>query len=442
MLKLATFQIHETGMSMHRLSAAWCRPGANKVRAHTLRLANSMKSRNCARGFIISALVGTATIIASATGWAQISTPRTWPELKEATQARVDGQRYPLAGYDRSEVREILDRIGSLDRDEWARSWMVNAQRHMSEAQRVEHTDEAKAAEEYLAGWRYYAFGAWPTANSPEKEKSGKRGFDAFRHFARLTSPAIEVLRVPFEGKEIIGYLQKPAGVAKPPVVIALGGADSYKEYVVDRYGPSYLKAGLAYVALDLPAKGESKLLVWEPGSERIYSRVIDALQQRMDIDTANIGFVGVSAGGHWAVRAAFAEPKRLKATVNWGGPVDLYFTKEWQVKQLGTREYLFDLFAVRAEFYGAKTLDEFLDAGPKMSMKEQLNKPAAPMLVVNGQLDSQVPIDDTYVMLRTGQPKEAWINPTGAHLGRTAEWPDNRILNEVVIPYLQRKLF
>ena len=49
-------------------------------------------------------------------------------------QERADGQRYPLTGFDPREVREILGRINSLDRDEWARSWIVNGDRHMSAA--------------------------------------------------------------------------------------------------------------------------------------------------------------------------------------------------------------------------------------------------------------------------------------------------------------------
>jgi len=38
--------------------------------------------------------------------------------------------------------------------------------------------------------------------------------------------------------------------------------------------------------------------------------------------------------------------------------------------KAIGTREYLFELFEARAAIYGAKTLDDFLAYGPKMSLK------------------------------------------------------------------------
>jgi esterase FrsA len=51
------------------------------------------------------------------------------------------------------------------------------------------------------------------------------------------------------------------------------------------------------------------------------------------------------------------------------------------------------------------------------------------------------VPIDDLYVLLRSGTPKEAWVNPEGGHIGRGPGWPDTRIFREVVVPWLARAL-
>ena len=384
------------------------------------------------------ALLITACTAASA----QIAPPRTWPELKQAVQERTDSQRYPMTGFDSKEVAEILDRIQSLDRDEWARSWVKNGDLHMKQAQSLAASSPALAREAYMSAWRYYGFGAWPTQNTAEKKRAHALATSAFRAYANLASPAMEVVRIPFEGKEIIGYLQRPLGVDKPPLVITIGGLDSYKEFVVDQYGASYLKSKLAYLALDMPGTGESPVKI-APGVERLFSRVIDALQNRTDIDPERIGFQGGSWGGHWSVRMAYAEPVRLKAVVNWAGPVHTYFQREWQLKALGTREYLFDLFPARAAVYGVDTLEDFLAYGPKMSMKDSgaLGKPSAPMLLVNGEKDTQVPIDDLYILLKQGAPKESWVNPEGGHIGRGKDWSDARIQNEVMVPWLARKL-
>jgi pimeloyl-ACP methyl ester carboxylesterase len=390
----------------------------------------------------LRACVGAIVLLASTAVLAQIAPPRTWPELKQAVQERADGQRYPLTGFDKKEVAEILERIGSLDRDEWARAWMVTGQKHFDAARRAETTNPGHAREAYLAAWRYFGFGAWPTQNSPEKKRAHALAVEAFRAYARLADPPIEVLRIPFEGKEIVAYLQRPAGVARPPVVLSVGGLDSYKEYVVEQYGPGYLAAGLAYVALDMPGTGEAPIRI-DVGAERMFSRVIDGLQSRTDIDPARMGFQGVSWGGHWAARIAYVEPQRLRAVVNWAGPVHGYFQREWQIKALGTREYLFDLFPARAGVYGVESLDDFLAYGPRMSLKDGgfLGRSSAPLLLVNGERDSQVPIDDLYILLKSGAPKEAWVNPEGGHIGRGKGWPDSRIFVEVIVPWFQAKL-
>lgn len=382
-------------------------------------------------------------LAASNTVFSQIAPARTWPELKEAITERVNAQRYPLTGFDPKEVTHILSNISSLDRDEWAKSWMNSGNRLFLQAKASEASDKSKARELYLSSWRYHSFGAWPTQNSSEKVLAHSKATEAFRAYARLSDPTIEVLRIPFEGREITAYLQRPTGVSKPPVVISIGGLDSYKEFVVEQYGPGYLKQGLAYVAIDMPGTGESPIKI-DISSERIFARVIDALELRTDIDSQRIGLQGVSWGGHWAARMAITEAKRLKAVVNWGGPVHDYFQSDWQIKALGTREYLFDLFEARASVYGVKTLNEFLAYGPRMSLKDTgaINKPTAPQLLVNGEKDTQVPIADLYLILKSGTtPKEAWVNPTGGHIGRNKDWSDAQIFENVITPWFARKL-
>src|SRR3954468_23362151 len=373
--------------------------------------------------------------------WGQIAPTRSWLELKEAVQDRVNRNAYPLTGYDKEEVRGVLSRIKSLDRDDWARSWMQQGDKHVAAA-KAAGTDRAKAREAYLAAWRYYGFGAWPTQNSEGKREAHRRATAAFRAFAALADPAIEVLRVPFEGKEITAYLQLPAATRAAPVVMSVGGLDSYKEYVVEQYGPGYLAAGLGYVAIDMPGTGEAPIKI-DVGAERLFSRLLDTLAARKDVDAKRIGFMGVSWGGHWAARVAFTEKDRLRGVVDWAGPADLYFSREWQSKALGTREYLFDLFAARAGVYGVSSLEDFYAYGPRMSLKngDWLAKPSAQMLLVNGEKDSQVPIEDLYLLLRNGSPKEAWVNPQGGHIGRGPGWSDTRIFKEVVVPWLALKL-
>jgi esterase FrsA len=79
------------------------------------------------------------------------------------------------------------------------------------------------------------------------------------------------------------------------------------------------------------------------------------------------------------------------------------------------------------------------------MSLKARgiLDKPMAPMLVIGGALDTQVPVSDIDLLLNSGEtPKDAWINPLGGHMGRdTKGWTNGRIFGGVTEPWLLRKL-
>jgi dipeptidyl aminopeptidase/acylaminoacyl peptidase len=176
-------------------------------------------------------------------------------------------------------------------------------------------------------------------------------------------------------------------------------------------------------------------------------SRVIDYAQSRPEIDKSRLAVHGVSWGAYWATKLAIVERARLRGASAQSPPVDTFFQKEFLMSSLlGNREYLFDQVpALMNIFDGVKTLDELADALGKMSLVKQglLGKPMAPMLILAGVLDTQVPISDIYLLLNKGDvPKDAWINPQGGHLGRQVKvWPDPIIFKQVIIPWLARTL-
>jgi hypothetical protein len=143
----------------------------------------------------------------------------------------------------------------------------------------------------------------------------------------------------------------------------------------------------------------------------------------------------------------AIVERSRLKGASAQSPPVDAFFQKEFLMNSLlGNREYLFDQVpALMAIFDHVATIDQLVEVLPRMSFVSQglLGKPMAPMLILAGVLDTQVPISDIYLLLSKGDvPKTAWINPQGGHLGRQVMvWPDPMIFKHVIIPWLVRTL-
>lgn len=372
---------------------------------------------------------------------AQLAPPRTLDELKAEIQERADRKAYPVSQLDPAEVREALAKLKSQNRDEWAGAWSSIGDRHLAKAKSLEASDKAAAAKAFEHAMEYYLFARFPLEDSPGTAKAYEKALESFAGYARSIDPPIETVKFTYEGKEIAGYLRRPAGVARPPVVLTIGGLDGRKEKDAVR-NAGFLKHGIAFLAMDMPGTGQTRILI-EPGAEKVFTAAIDALRKRTDVDAARIAVYGGSWGGHWSARLAYTERDRIRGAVVQGGPVHGYFQPEWQKKALGTREYLFGLFEARAAVYGVKTLDDFLAYGPRMSLVDAkwLNKPSAPMFLINGARDTQVPISDLYVLMRSGSPKEAWINPEGGHMGRTKGLSDQQIFETVTLPWIVRQL-
>src|SRR5712692_11855135 len=170
------------------------------------------------------------------------------------------------------------------------------------------------------------------------------KALEAFAAYAKLQNPPIEIVRIPFEGKEIVGTLRLPKSVRPAPLVLSIGGLDGRKENASFR-SDAYLAHGVAYFSFDMPGTGQSTIRQVVPGAEREFTRVLDYIATRRDLDAKRVVVYGGSWGGHWAARLAYLERERIRGAVVQGGPVHEYFQAEWQKKAIGTREYLFELF-------------------------------------------------------------------------------------------------
>jgi len=385
-------------------------------------------------------------ILLAVPSFSQQRAERTIDEIKAEAIHRAEVGQYPLIGLDPGDIKEAFNSIHTRDKDEWAAAFMGVADRYMNEARSLEKTDPTKANADYIRAWRLYSFGRWPIPASPGKQRSYEKAIEAFLAHARFWDPPLEIVKIPFEGKEIIGYLRLPKNAKGPvPLVIAVNGLDSRKEDLTESFS-AILPFGIGYLAIDGPGTGQAPIKASET-SERLFSRVIDYAQSRPEIDKSRIAFHGVSWGGYWAAKMAIVERARLRGASAQSPMIDKSFTKDFLMNSLlGNREYLFDQVpALMNILEGVHTLEEMGEYLPKMSLLHQrlLGKPMAPMLILAGVNDTQVPIEDEYLLLSKGDvPKEAWINPQGGHLGRqVGVWPDPRIFKEVIIPWLVRTL-
>jgi esterase FrsA len=370
------------------------------------------------------------------------SADRTIEEIKTETLARAQTGAYPTLGIDPADARDALDLIKTRDPDEWAAGWSAIAERYITKATAARDPKEADAA--YLRAWRLYYFGQWPAPTSPGKQAAYRKAIDAYLMRAKNFDPPLEVVRIPFEGSEIVGYLRLPANVRRPvPLVLAISGLDSRKETVAETYAAA-IERGVGFFAVDSPGTGQAPVKASDT-ADRMYSRVLDYLSTRPEIDKARIVVHGQSFGAYWAAKLAHTEAPRLAGAVVQSPPVHHTFQADFYRSRMYTREYLFDLLPASLFVYGLASTDELLAFLPKMSLQAQglLGKPAAPILLVGGTRDTQVPIADLELLINTGsEPREAWINPAGGHMGRTAgTWPDPVIFRKIILPWELRRL-
>jgi esterase FrsA len=366
---------------------------------------------------------------------------RTLDELKVETQARADRGAYPLEGLKPEDVREALGRLTKMDRDDWAASWSLVGDRYLDKARAETASSPGQADADYVQAWLYYNFGRWPGPLSPGEDKAYEKALQAYLAHTRLLDPPLEVVHIPFEGKEITGYLQMPPGIKSAPIVIVIPGLDRRKEDMAERFR-QMLGYGIGYLALDAPGAGQAPIKA-APGAERMFSRAIDYVYQRPDVDVKHVMVYGASYGGYWSTVLAVTEKSRLCGVVSQSPAVHEFFQRASTMAIPNNREYLFDYLPAHFRMFGVTTMDQLVDVHEKMSLKTRgfLDKPTAPMLVIGGALDSQVPISDTDLLLNSGQvPKEAWINPQGGHMGRDAKgWSDARIFKSITVPWILR---
>lgn len=378
----------------------------------------------------IAAVLAAIGFVAAFAAGSQAQSGRTLEELKAEAQARADRNAYPLGGLKPDEVREALGRLKSLDRDEWAASWSQLGERYM-------------AKKDYHQAFLYYSFARWPVPNSPGKQKAYEKALEAYLAYAKRFDPPLQVLRVPYEGSEVVGYFRLPKNAKSVPLIVAIAGLDSRKEDMAERFAP-LVDRGLALLALDSPGTGQSGVKA-AVGTEKSLSRMLDAALANPAIDAKRVAVYGGSLGGYWAVLLAVTEKPRLRAVVAQSPPVHEYFSRERTYAALKNKEYLFDYVPAHMFTYGADTMEQLADAKEQLSLKARglLDKPMAPMLVIGGALDTQVPIADIEVLMRGGDsPKEIWLHPKGGHMGRDKSvWPDPVIFKRVTTPWLLHAL-
>ncbi|MGB5082884.1 MAG: alpha/beta fold hydrolase [Burkholderiales bacterium] len=290
--------------------------------------------------------------------------------------------RYIGTGVDPNDLNGLVARIDNWA--DWCRIWSEEARRH--EGLAVEAAGKRRrttAAEGFLRASIYYHYAKHMFANSPEEYRTAHENMlRCYMAAAPDVDPPMQRIEFPFQGGPLSGYLRRPRGATRPPVAIILPGLDACKEEL-HAWSNAFLKRGLATLALDGPGQGETAFrLPISADWGGVIGAVIDALEQRSDVDGNAVGVVGQSLGAFYAPLAAAGE-SRIKACIANCGPFDFgaLLPKLPKLSQ--------EVFRVRSR---SRTQAEAQEFATQLTLEGKAERIRCPLLVVFGGGDRLVP--------------------------------------------------
>ena len=348
--------------------------------------------------------------------------PRSLENAKAWMKDRLAKRVHPLGLTDPEETERAIERLEGLDGANWAKCWIASGNAYVERATAAEAAGDIKGARRnYYQAYGFFFLGRFPCPNHPDKLESYERELRAYENFGRLAEPPIVPVALDFDAgthsKTLRFYVRTPAGSRRPPVVIMWGGVDAWKEEMTE-LSSSLAAAGIASVAMDNVGTGESPIKATADG-EKQFLPVIEWVQRNPDLDGSRIVLVGRSFGGHWATKLAHLAPDTLRGAVNWGGGVHFMFQREWIQQSRHPESYLMELVETRSRMLGAENDAAYVEGFRVLSLLDQglLDRPSAPLLLVNGKEDKQCPIADIHLLLEHGSPKTVRLFP-GGHMG------------------------
>jgi pimeloyl-ACP methyl ester carboxylesterase len=325
-----------------------------------------------------------------------VQSPAVRDERVEAAIAHW-APRFTSQGVDMNDFRAVT---GSLERwDEWLPAWVGNGDMHAElarEAERLGRTLSAGQAWVRAALAYHFAKFVWMVDMDLYRDAQD-RAIAAIGQAHRLLDPSAERIEIPLDGFTMAGNLRKPAGVAKPPLVLLLPGLDSTKEEFF-HWEQVFLERGLATFSLDGPGQGETGMHSHiYPNHERAVTVALDAVDALGGFD--RYGVAGVSLGGYYAPRAAAYE-KRIAAAVGISGPFN--FGDCWESMPRPTRETV-------AHHTGATTLEEARAKAAELDLTDAAPRIEQPLLVITGKLDRLIPWEQSEKIARAAA-NATWV--------------------------------
>ena len=316
--------------------------------------------------------------------------------------------RFLNSGVTYSDLAQLLEHVQTWD--DWLPAWRAVGDRYSRQAEEwLKEGRHLSAASLFELASVYYHYGYFVWTRDREAHRQALLAMvRTYEQAIPQMRPAVEKVRIPWEGRHLVGLLSLPEPRWRPaPVVILLPGLDSCKETRHHGRG-GYLRRGLAVLSLDGPGQGESFLhSTIRPDYETAVRAAVDFLAGIEGVDATRVAVVGMSLGGYYAARAAAYE-ERLVAAVVDSGPYD--FQAAWDHVPRVTRE-AFQLYS------GSASPEEARQRAGALRLRGVAERIRIPTLIVHGDQDTLFPSDHARRLAEAIGPSATLrIFPDGNH--------------------------
>jgi len=286
-----------------------------------------------------------------------------------------------------SEVFQAASRMTPGDAESWHAEWTRIAVRNDERGDAERAAGHVRTAMNcWLRAANYFREAEfWLAPDDPRRLATFTRCEQASKKWLAAMTPRGEAVEIPYEpGKPLHGYfIRSPHGGARQPVLISVGGLDSFKDELWFMTGRGAIQRGMSVLLVDGPGQGAALR------RHRQYTRhdyevpigaCIDWLLARTDVDGARIAVSGSSLGGYYLARAA-SRDHRLAACISHGAIWDIH--ERWKARDdsHGLAKHICWVF-------GAQNMAEATEIARPFTLNGVLQDMRCPYLIIHGGHD------------------------------------------------------
>ncbi|MBD1388931.1 alpha/beta hydrolase [Neiella sp. HB171785] len=240
------------------------------------------------------------------------------PLLLQEVQARI------AVSTNKRTHEDLIDTVIGYRPGNWNYEWSQEGALRMHDGKAALANGERDAARKhFLQSCLFYTIAGYPHLRGDVlAEDSHVLANQAYQQAGELMNDPLQIVKVPYQGHQLQCYLHLPKTDEPVPLVIMAGGGDAlqsdYFRVFRDYLGP----LGIAVLGVDMPGVGYAEHWKLDQDTCALHLQVLQHIQDNPWINRHKVAMLGMRAGGHAAVRAAYLEPDLLAGVVAIGSPV------------------------------------------------------------------------------------------------------------------------